>query len=575
MNKILSAVLAMGVLVLFGLPSKSLASSNDTLVVYANGPSLDNVINSDTSSSGAQAHSVYKLVSLDTTYVYLGAVNVISNMTVIGMLGSDGRPPCIQPGVLQNGSVPATLFSMAKKGTTCRFENIYVFELSTAGTWTGGTTFNVTADSVKLYWNNVIDEENHYVIIWYSGQGDDFFIKNSKVRNGVNPGDWYAPGLIASNGYLPVFPADTIVMDYNTFFCTNQGAGGASFVKYYEFLHNSVVFTNFTAMCPPPGNIANGKIDNNIFYGVFAGGNSKSEFTWMDDPLNPEVSSLIDCDTLFLTQDTLIDPADIGSPNLRMLAEAKRNVELKDNVYFIPKAITDFWTAWDDTSHSDSLYTPGWMNARTENMFSDKTHWPGFTQSGNLIGTDPGYGTSFANVLTGGTGYGVGLLDYVSLVRTGTVTTQEWGYQKQSVSGTNWIPNWPFPEASEMQYTNATVKTNSTDGKPEGDPYWFIGLTAVKSQPLAVPAKFSLSDNYPNPFNPTTAISFTVAKDGPTSLKIYNILGQLVMTAYQGMAQAHQVYTYNAQMDKFASGVYFYTLQQGSNIMTKKMLLLK
>lgn len=139
MRKVLSLTLAIAAVVFFALPMKTLAA-NDTLVVYANGPSLDQVVNSDTTSAGLQAHSVYKLVSLDTTYIFLGPANVKANMTFVGVLGSNGRPPCIQPGVLSDASVPAELFSMASKGTTCNFTNLYIFELST-GIFDGGNHF--------------------------------------------------------------------------------------------------------------------------------------------------------------------------------------------------------------------------------------------------------------------------------------------------------------------------------------------------------------------------------------------------------------------------------------------------
>ena len=574
MRKVLSLTLAIAAVVFFALPMKTLAA-NDTLVVYANGPSLDQVVNSDTTSAGLQAHSVYKLVSLDTTYIFLGPANVKANMTFVGVLGSNGRPPCIQPGVLSDASVPAELFSMASKGTTCNFTNLYIFELSTGDTSTGGTTFNVSADSVRVYLNNVIDEENHYVIIWYSGQGDNFFIKNCKVRNGVSPTDWYAPGILSPNGYLPVYPIDTLVMDYNTFFCTNGGAGGSTFCKHLEFLHNSIVYSFYTAMVPPPGYIANGKIDNNIFYGVMAGGNSKSEFTWMDDPFQPQVSSVIDCDTMTASMDSTLDPADAGKANWRMLAEAKRSLEIKDNVYYMPKPITDYLTAWDDTASSaDSLYTPGWMNTRTTYMFTDKTDWPGFVASGNIITTDPGYGSSFVNSMNGGTGYGVGLLNYIGLVRDGSVTTQEWGYHKQSVTGGSWIPNWPLPEATDMKYSSASVKANSTDGYPAGDPYWFNGLTAVKQQVVSVATVFSLAQNYPNPFNPSTQIDFSIPQQSNVQLKVYNTLGQLVATLVNGnlSAGSHSV-TFNAQ--NLASGLYIYRLSAGNFTSVKKMMMLK
>lgn len=564
---------AVAMVIFLTLPGNSLAAGNDTLVVYANGPSLDAVINADTTSSGSQAHSVYKLVSLDTTYIYLGPIRVKSNITMIGVVGPDNRPPCIQPGVLKNGSSPYTLISMPIKGTTGRFENLYILELNTRGSSGGGLTFVVSADSVKLYLDNVIDDENPYMVVQYSGSWDDFFIKNCKIINGVNAtGDWYASDFLLWNLYLPANPVDSVVMDYNTFFCMNGGPGGIAYAKYVEFSHNTVGLSFFGQ---PPGVFGSGKIDNNIFYGVESGGNSKSEFTWEDDPFRPEVSSVIDYDTMSVVNDSLFDPADVGKTNWRMLAEAKRNVEVENNVYFMPKAITDFQTAWDDTAHADSLYTPGWMNARTTNMFNDKTDWPGFKSSGNLVGTDPGYGTSLVNVLDGGTGYGVGLLQYITKARTGTLTTEEWGYQKTQVgSAANWVPTWPLAEQTSgvLKYS---ASLTAPDGKPYGDPYWFtLEPTAVKQQPPSIPVKFDLSQNYPNPFNPSTTIKVTLAKSGVMSLSVYNVLGELVKVVDQGY-KAPGVYTFDVNMNDFASGVYFYRLQQGTNLMTKKMLLLK
>jgi len=85
---------------------------------------------------------------------------------------------------------------------------------------------------------------------------------------------------------------------------------------------------------------------------------------------------------------------------------------------------------------------------------------------------------------------------------------------------------------------------------------------------------FDLSQNYPNPFNPSTDVKVSLKQSGGMSLKIYNVLGQLVKVVDQGY-RAAGVYVYNVTMDNLSSGVYFYTLQQGSNTMTKKMLLLK
>ena len=57
-----------------------------------------------------------------------------------------------------------------------------------------------------------------------------------------------------------------------------------------------------------------------------------------------------------------------------------------------------------------------------------------------------------------------------------------------------------------------------------------------------VPKEFTLSENYPNPFNPTTTIEFTVHDNGRATLKVYNIVGQLVAELFNGETQAGKIY---------------------------------
>jgi hypothetical protein len=90
-----------------------------------------------------------------------------------------------------------------------------------------------------------------------------------------------------------------------------------------------------------------------------------------------------------------------------------------------------------------------------------------------------------------------------------------------------------------------------------------------------MPAHFSLDQNFPNPFNPSTTIRFNVSKVTPVTLKIYNTLGQLVTTLVnnQVMSVGSHIVTWNAST--LASGIYFYSLEAGGNVTTKKMVLLK
>ena len=107
-----------------------------------------------------------------------------------------------------------------------------------------------------------------------------------------------------------------------------------------------------------------------------------------------------------------------------------------------------------------------------------------------------------------------------------------------------------------------------------GRVYRFVSDPTAVTSISNVPLQFELSQNYPNPFNPVTYIQFSLVKSGKTSLTIYNILGQKVLTLLDGelLAGKHKV-SFNAA--NFASGTYIYELKSDSKIISKKMTLLK
>jgi endo-1,4-beta-xylanase len=89
-----------------------------------------------------------------------------------------------------------------------------------------------------------------------------------------------------------------------------------------------------------------------------------------------------------------------------------------------------------------------------------------------------------------------------------------------------------------------------------------------------VPDEYALSQNYPNPFNPTTAVSYQLSAISVVRLKVYDILGNEVATLVNGErgAGTHRV-VWDAS--GLPSGVYFYRLQAGRFVETKKMILAK
>jgi hypothetical protein len=103
--------------------------------------------------------------------------------------------------------------------------------------------------------------------------------------------------------------------------------------------------------------------------------------------------------------------------------------------------------------------------------------------------------------------------------------------------------------------------------------------TAVSSMNSNIPKVFDLSNNYPNPFNPSTKIQFAVPHEQNISLAIYNMLGQRIRTLVQGVHTAGQyTVTWDGKDEAgrtLESGVYFYRLETGSIALVKKMLMLK
>ena len=101
-----------------------------------------------------------------------------------------------------------------------------------------------------------------------------------------------------------------------------------------------------------------------------------------------------------------------------------------------------------------------------------------------------------------------------------------------------------------------------------------ISPTSVKPVVSNVPKTFQLYANYPNPFNPSTMISYDVPKQSVVSLKVYDILGREITTLVD---QKQNPGKYGVRFDasRLSSGVYLYRLQAGSFSQTKKLMLVK
>ena len=407
-------------------------------------------------------------------------------------------------------------------------------------------------------------------------------IANSEIL--LTHGSVYTGEPFRMRNDLGVTTVDTIVMKYNTFLAINAYAacvpvGG--YAKYVEFSHNTIVgcFKNpFFSM-----NATDWKVMHNIFYATYVGGMANGEYPWWDRVWAGGVGATIDLDPLNIANASRFG-IDTTLSNWSDLAEAARVVEVNDNIYFRPQSITDFVNDWNTThTGTDSIVTTDWENDVTAGMFADNTTWPGLDDSGNLVGTDPQYGAGITTMIgAAGTTVppedGLGLLPYLAAARgNGGVANDIWGYgyQVPDFSSIIWTPTWPLPEqtSNDLKYSASVM---ATDGMQYGDPYWFtLNPTSVETKLPQLPDAFKLYEAYPNPFNPSTTIRYSIPESGSITLKVYNVTGQVVKTLIDNEYRASGSYDIKVDMSKLSSGVYFYTLRENSNFMTKKMILLK
>lgn len=112
------------------------------------------------------------------------------------------------------------------------------------------------------------------------------------------------------------------------------------------------------------------------------------------------------------------------------------------------------------------------------------------------------------------------------------------------------------------------------DGNSKYSPTVSVSVTAVKEENSIKSYSFNLEQNFPNPFNPSTIINFSVPYKTKVNLTIYDLLGHTVrLLVNEELFEGNYSVEFNATNNP--SGVYFYKLQIGNNTITKKMILQK
>jgi hypothetical protein len=98
--------------------------------------------------------------------------------------------------------------------------------------------------------------------------------------------------------------------------------------------------------------------------------------------------------------------------------------------------------------------------------------------------------------------------------------------------------------------------------------------TDIKQETTIIPNKFILYNNYPNPFNPTTNISYSLPQTSFVTLKVFDLTGREVSTLVNEQKSAGK-YEVEFNGGNLSSGIYFYRISSGNFSQTKKLVLIK
>jgi hypothetical protein len=101
------------------------------------------------------------------------------------------------------------------------------------------------------------------------------------------------------------------------------------------------------------------------------------------------------------------------------------------------------------------------------------------------------------------------------------------------------------------------------------------GVSFVEEEEIdEIPTDYNLSQNYPNPFNSTSVIRYSVPQSSKVIIRVFDILGNKIETLVNE-EKAIGTYEITWTAENLPSGIYFYKLQAGDYIETKKMVLMK
>jgi len=439
-------------------------AASDTLVVqWAQNdgitPQVDalfKAVMSDTVSGGSRANlnRVYLLLRGGYYWDQSTIVNSGFPLRLVGQ--SPGNDASTAPPVLQlNTNGTTTSGKLIQVNSDLYMKNLYVIGSDEGGVQTYYQPIEIEGSNLHVYVDSCIFERSNFAIMAWNGKNNDVYFTNSKFRNLIErppTQQW------TGRGISMWADEDTVVVENCTFFNVNmttfQLENGAA--KYFRFNHNTLVNVGRSIHSTSGSWWREAYVTNSLLVNVFWWGEALSDYGVAYAPTRDPRAYYTGLFAIAAL------PGTYGAETGRRIAVS--NLAAYLDPYFKTQYGDTIRTQYYTNTVTDSFFTT-YSPANGGQMVIQDTTWignyPQFSVNpDNAAMTQAMY--KFANAIRGYQYYG-----------TGVVNAPPYFYDLP-VSGTDTIWTgrfWPIPE--NFTYTDAALKTASTDGLPLGDLNWF------------------------------------------------------------------------------------------------------
>lgn len=513
------------------------------------------------------------------------------------ILNADGdrpRPPRIAGTV--DAQANPTSFNFMQVQNDFVLKNLAVQVASSDGT-EGWFAFEMVSEGIDVTFENVLMEHNNWTFINSNTAAnnsltirDGYFLNMTGVETRRNGGVYDSEAnplrmLVVENsthvnaaGMMYKFrnhPADSVFINRNTF----VNAAGQLFTSMgYEY--NMIITNN-----------------------LFVNSNVQAYYPGLD--YNETDQGFLPHGIVNLNQIPAESGIDVAAADRKVLVD-RNGIYWDDRLDTIVETLNANNVECPDAEGPSNCQEGGeWMtqmitmNSRTQDMFDNDTDYPLLTEGTWVMGGDPDF-TEHGGLMT----ESVDDLIEWSINTAGpsnSVLLSKWrtaGNEAVTGEPSNFL-TFDWPVAGDFSYSNSAYLTAGLNDSPLGDLNWFptekaqweaqredeyaflgnalnSGTVTTSNENVAdIPTRVSLNQNYPNPFNPSTVIQYELAQASDVSISVFDAAGRKVATVVDNAFQ--QSGTHNVRFDagNLSSGVYFYQLSAGNQILTGKMTLIK